>query len=749
MLHREILSHNTIGVAFDGRQGEEDLSPTLSTQVQQQNNSDDEEQRPPAKETILVVDDNPDQLNLLMTILSIAGYQVSSVPNGKLALSTVESTLPDLILLDIMMPQMDGYEVCTQLKASSRTQNIPVIFMSALHEALDKVKAFEVGGVDYITKPFQMEEVVARVENQLRIHRLSKQLLAQNARLSEEICIRKRVEQALQESVERERAIAIAIQRMRQTLDIQTIFTATTHELRQLINCDRVAVYRFNSDWSGEFVCESVGSEWISVVQEQTNNPDFTQQTLEDKHCTVTTFDSEADEGSAFSHSSFVQDTYLQETQGGAYNRGATHTAVTDIYKAGFNACYINLLERFQARAYIIVPIFLGSKLWGLLAAYQNSGSRSWKTTEINVVLEIGNQLGVAIQQAELFAQIQRQSEALRQSEARFREKAQALELTLEELKRTQTQLIQNEKMSSLGQMVAGVAHEINNPVSFIYGNLTPARDYFQDVLKLIEVYQQTYPDSTPEVQEVVEEIDLNFLVKDWHKLMDSMQIGAERIKEIVRSLLLFSRQNESELKPVDIHESIDSTLLILQHRLRAEGNRPEIKVIKDYAQLPLVTCYASQLNQVFMNLLSNAIDAIASRWDASANDALEQKLEVRSQELEVRSQELDGLPMITIRTEVSNQNNSLNSDNCTLNSSTVVIHITDNGMGMTEEVRQKIFDPFFTTKPVGNGTGLGLSISYQIVVENHNGNISCVSTPGQGAEFIVEIPVNCESNPS
>ena len=628
MLHREILSHNTIGVAFDGRQGEEDLSPTLSTQVQQQNNSDDEEQRPPAKETILVVDDNPDQLNLLMTILSIAGYQVSSVPNGKLALSTVESTLPDLILLDIMMPQMDGYEVCTQLKASSRTQNIPVIFMSALHEALDKVKAFEVGGVDYITKPFQMEEVVARVENQLRIHRLSKQLLAQNARLSEEICIRKRVEQALQESVERERAIAIAIQRMRQTLDIQTIFTATTHELRQLINCDRVAVYRFHPDWSGEFVCESVGSEWISLVQEQTNNPDFTQQTLEDKHCTVTTFDSEADEGSAFSHSSFVQDTYLQETQGGAYNRGATHTAVTDIYKAGFNACYINLLERFQARAYIIVPIFLGSKLWGLLAAYQNSAPRSWKTTEINVVLEIGNQLGVAIQQAELFAQIQRQSEALRQSEARFREKAQALELTLEELKRTQTQLIQNEKMSSLGQMVAGVAHEINNPVSFIYGNLTPARDYFQDVLRLIEIYQQTYPDSTPEVQQVAEEIDLNFLVNDWQKLMDSMQIGAERIKKIVRSLLLFSRQNESELKPIDIHESIDSTLLILQHRLRAQRNRPEIKVIKDYAQLPLVTCYASQLNQVFMNLLSNAIDA------------LEQESGVRSQESGVRSQE-------------------------------------------------------------------------------------------------------------
>jgi signal transduction histidine kinase/DNA-binding response OmpR family regulator len=738
MLHPEILSiHKNVGGDFEGRNATTELSPAISTKLQQENDSNDEEQSPASQETILVVDDNPDQLNLLMTILSIAGYQVSSVPNGKLALNAVESTLPDLILLDIMMPQMDGYEVCTQLKVSPRTQNIPVIFMSALHEALDKVKAFEVGGVDYITKPFQMEEVVARVENQLRIHRLSKQLLTQNTRLSEEICIRQRVEQALQESVQRERAIAIAIQRMRQTLDIQTIFTATTHELRQLINCDRVAVYCFHPDWSGEFVCESVGSEWISLVQEQTHNPNLTQNAVENKYCTVTSFDSEANEGSTLGDSSFVQDTYLQETRGGVYNRGATHTAVADIYKAGFNSCYINLLERFQARAYIIVPIFLGSKLWGLLAAYQNSGPRSWKTTEINVVLEIGNQLGVALQQAELFAQTQRQSEALRQSEARFREKAEQLELTLEELKRTQTQLIQTEKMSSLGQMVAGVAHEINNPVSFIYGNLTPARDYFQDLLKLIEVYQETYPDSPPEVQQIVEEIDLDFLVKDWHKLMDSMQMGAERIKEIVRSLLLFSRQNESDLKPVDIHESLDSTLLILQHRLRAEGNRPEIQVIKDYAQLPLVTCYASQLNQVFMNLLSNAIDA------------LEQKSAVRSQESEVRSQEPEVLPMITIRTEVSNQKNNRNPDNCILDSSTVFIHIADNGIGMSEDVRQKIFDPFFTTKPVGNGTGLGLSISYQIVVENHNGNISCVSAPGQGAEFIVEIPVECCGNPS
>jgi signal transduction histidine kinase len=247
-----------------------------------------------------------------------------------------------------------------------------------------------------------------------------------------------------------------------------------------------------------------------------------------------------------------------------------------------------------------MAPIFCGSKLWGLLATYQNSGSRSWSEAEISVVVQIGTQLGVALQQAQLLQQTQQQ--------------AVALELALDKLKRTQAQLIQAEKMSSLGQMVAGIAHEINNPISFIYGNLTPGRHYCQDLLSLVELYQQTYPHPPLEIQQFVEEIDLDFLVEDWQKLMDSMQVGAERIREIVRSLRNFSRLDEKDLKPVDIHEGIDNTLLILQHRFRAEGDHPEIQVIKEYGQLPLVTCYASQLNQVFMNLVSNAIDALENQ---------------------------------------------------------------------------------------------------------------------------------------
>ncbi len=294
-----------------------------------------------------------------------------------------------------------------------------------------------------------------------------------------------------------------------------------------------------------------------------------------------------------------------------------------------------------------------------------------------------------------------------KQAEAALQENVVTLKLSLEQLKQTQAQLVQAEKMSSLGQMIAGIAHEINNPVSFIYGNLTPARQYHQDLLSLVEVYQQTYPNPTAQIQQLVKEIDLDFVIEDWSKLMDSMQVGAERISEIVRNLRNFSRLDEKELKSVDIHQGIDNTLLILQHHLKAKASKPEIQVIKDYGKLPPVTCYANQLNQVFMNLLNNAIDALENK---------------------------SSLRIITIRTTlVLGKEPQTNS---------VMIRITDNGCGISESVINQVFDPFFTTKPIGSGTGLGLAISYQIVVDKHKGQIRCVSDVAQGTEFIVEIPV-------
>ncbi|HEY9831185.1 MAG TPA: PAS domain S-box protein [Stenomitos sp.] len=518
---------------------------------------------------------------------------------------------------------------------------------------------------------------------------------------STDISDRKRIEEELQESALRERAIAHVLQRMRQTLNIDAIFSSTTEELRHVLNCDRTVIYRFNSDWSGEFVAESVAKGWVPLIVEQKNDPELKEVAVEDENCIVKTLNIENDS---------VGDTYLQDTRGGAYSQGVNYRVTEDIYKAGLTPCYINLLERFQVRAYIIVPIFCGSKLWGLLATYQNNNPRSWSQAQISAVVQIGVQLGIALQQAQLLQHTQQQ--------------AVALKLALDELKRTQSQLIQNEKMSSLGRMVAGIAHEINNPISFIYGNLAPARQYFQELLSLIELYQQTYPEPTWEIQQLESDIEVNFLVKDWQKLMNSMQVGAERIREIVLSLRNFSRLDEQELKTVDIHEGIDSTLLILQHRLKADGNAGGIEVIKNYGQLPLVSCYASQLNQVFMNLLSNAIDAL----EAQSPPRVITISTWPSQKLV----EVYGNTRVVGQEEVSS---------CRI-PEWIVIRITDNGIGMSEAVKKKIFDPFFTTKPVGSGTGLGLSISYQIIVEKHKGQIRCISTPGQGTEFIVEIPI-------
>ena len=320
---------------------------------------------------------------------------------------------------------------------------------------------------------------------------------------------------------------------------------------------------------------------------------------------------------------------------------------------------------------------------------------------------------------------------ALRQSETREREKAQALEQALEELKHTQTQLIQTEKMSSLGRMVGGIAHEINNPVSFIAGNLNYTRQYFQDLVKLIELYQRFSPNPQPEIQQFMAEIEFEFLLKDLPNLMQSMQVGTERICQMVRSLKSFSRLNEAELKSVDIHEAINNVLLLLQNRLRAEGTRPEIKVIKNYTYLPPITCYASQLNQVFMNLLDNAIEALESQP--------EPRIISITTEFSSDLSAFDSPLKPSIKTQISTLKNDKKLPS-------IIIRIADNGIGMNQEVYDHIFDPFFTTKPIGSGVGLGLAISHQIVVEKHKGKLSCISVPSQGTELIVEIPINCET---
>ncbi|MBE9039807.1 hybrid sensor histidine kinase/response regulator [Oscillatoriales cyanobacterium LEGE 11467] len=417
---------------------------------------------------ILIVDDTLDNIRFLSKMLLDRGYNVRKAINGKMALTAIEAVLPDLILLDINMPDMNGYEVCEQLKADPKTRTVPVIFLSALNDVADKVKAFQMGGVDYISKPFQFEEVLARIQNQLTIQSLQSQLKNKNCKLKK----------------------------------------------------------------------------------------------------------------------------------------------------------------------------------------------------------------------------------------------------TLNNLQETQSQLVQKEKAIVIGQLVAGVAHEINNPVSFIYSNLTPAREYIQDLLNLIDLYQEEYPEPSAKIRERMYEIDLEFLHSDLKKILESMQSGADRIRTIVLGLRLFSRLDEADIKAIDLHENINSTVMLLQHRLDPKDDRPSIEVVKDYHDLPMVTCHARRLNQVFFNLLNNAIDAI------------EQKM--------ADYPEFSN-PQLLIRTRV-------------LDDYRVTISIADNGIGMPKEVRSRLFDPFFTTKPVGKGRGLGLSTSYQVVVQQHHGKLTCEPLPGGGSEFVLEIPVYSSS---
>ncbi len=466
----------------------------------------------------------------------------------------------------------------------------------------------------------------------------------------------------LEKSLLMTNAVKLVSEQIRSTLDLKITLQTIVREVRQLLNADRILIYQLSDKLDGEVVVEELSGSWKSVISVKA-----------------------------------PADCFLEE-YGQLYFRGIR--AINNVATVSLSPCHREFLESLQVQANLIVPINMGESLWGLLIAHQCQAPRKWYDDEIELLQQLADQAAIAIQQAQLYEQS-------RSAENIANTKAMQLGQALYDLQQTQTQLIQSEKMSSLGQLVAGVAHEINNPVNFIYGNLSHANNYTQQLIELLNIYQKQYPQPNCEIDTKAEEIDLEYVTVDLPKIISSMRIGAERISDIVLSLRNFSRLDEAEMKPVNLHEGINNTLLILQHRLN-HINCPGIQVIKQYDDLPLIECYAGQLNQVFMHLLNNAIDALAEK--AKHN--------------------FSNIPKILISTEKS------------LKNPTVIIRIADNGMGISEEVKTRIFDPFFTTKEVGKGIGLGLAISYQIIVEKHGGIIKCISKQEKGTEFLIEIPL-------
>jgi light-regulated signal transduction histidine kinase (bacteriophytochrome) len=505
-------------------------------------------------------------------------------------------------------------------------------------------------------KQFRLEQQVQALNQHLeqQVRDRTTELQAANAKLQQ-------FTTSLQAQVEQQKLSAWIIASVRQSIQLEETLQVAVAEVQQILQADRVVVFRFHPNLAdgSEVIAEAALPGVLQIAQSQ----------IADR-C--------------------VNSAHLEK-----YRSGYVH-AIEDLFNAGLQPCYINMMATLQVRSVLAIPLATGDQLWGFLCVHYCTEPHQWQVSEIEFVEQIAAQLGIAAQHSLLLSQVNQQADQLGS--------------TLDDLKRTQTQLLQTEKTSGIGQLVAGVAHEINNPIGFIYSNLDSITGYMQTLLDLLQLYRQEQPQVSAELQQKLDQADLDFIAGDLPNLRSSLQTGTNRIREIALSLRNFSRLEQSGVKPVDIHEGIAQALLVLQHRLKSPATHGKIEVVCSYGELPLVDCFPGQINQVFTNLLSNAVDSLHSyKPDPSTG--------------------VSPTKTITIATRF-------------LEPDWVRISIKDNGEGILTKLQKRLFDPFFTTKSSSTGTGLGLSVSYQII-EQHQGKLFCVSKPGEGAEFIVELPVH------